>query len=246
MSKVVVWLISASCVVLGFFIINGFRAEGTERQIGGVTSSIHIEGLLEQLHELEAEKQTLIESVREKEAEIKNFEDRSILFAQTEEGVLYQISEARVLAGLTDVVGPGVQIILNDRPRGSLGLNNQYDLSSFIVHDTDLLEVVNELRAAGAEAIEINGVRILGSSRISCGGPTINVGRDQRFTPPFVIKAIGDPQMLSEKFREADSVYHLLVFYGLEFSVEILDNLSIARYYGPVELEFATPVMGDM
>ena len=40
----------------------------------------------------------------------------------------------------------------------------------YIVHDSDLLEVVNELRAAGAEAVAINGVRIIGSSRISCGG----------------------------------------------------------------------------
>ena len=82
------------------------------------------------------------------------------------------------------------------------------------------LEVINELKAAGAEAIGINGVRILGNSRISCGGPTINVGDDQRFAPPFVIHAIGDPDALAGYFQSPDSIYHILTFYGLEFSIK--------------------------
>jgi len=244
MYKKGIWLVSVTCVLLGFFAVSGFGAAGDEIQIGGVTSALHIERLLTQKEALESQKQSLIESVQEKETLIKRFEDRSVSIGQTDEEIKRQIFDARVLAGLTDLQGQGIRIVLNDRPRESIILGEQYNLSSFIVHDTDLLGVVNELRAAGAEAIEINGVRILANSRISCGGPTINVGREQRFTPPFVIHAIGDPQMLSGNFQRPDSIYHMLVFYGLEFRIETMDNVKIPRHYGTIELEYAVPAVG--
>jgi len=244
MYKKGIWLVSITCVILGFFAVNGFGVAGDEIQIGGVTSALHIERLLTQKEALESQKQSLIESVQEKEALIKRFEDRSVSIGQTDEEIKRQIFDARVLSGLTDLQGQGIRIVLNDRPRDSIVLGEQYNLSSFIVHDTDLLGVINELRAAGAEAIEINGVRILANSRISCGGPTINVGREQRFTPPFVIQAIGDPQILSGNFQRADSIYHMLVFYGLEFRIETMDNVIIPRHYGIIELEYAVPAVG--
>ena len=45
----------------------------------------------------------------------------------------------------------------------------------YIIHDDDLLRVINELRAAGAEAIAINGERIVAMSEIRCAGPTLSV-----------------------------------------------------------------------
>ena len=161
------------------------------------------------------------------------------------EEIQKQLFEARVLAGLTDIQGPGVEIILNDRKKDTVMPDELYYITDFIVHDSDLLEVINELKAAGAEAIGINGVRILGNSRISCGGPTINVGKDQRFAPPFIIHAIGDPDALAAYFQRPDSIYHILTFYGLEFSIKKMDNITIPRYYGEVEFKFAKPVKED-
>jgi len=244
MYKKGIWFVTGACVLLGFFAVNRFGITGYEIKIGGVTSALHIERLLTQKEALESQKLMLLESVREKEALIKDFEVKSINLGQTDEELAQQIWKARVLAGLTDLEGPGVRIVLNDRPRESIISGEQYDLSSFIVHDTDLLGVINELRAAGAEAIEINGVRILANSRISCGGPTINVGREQRFTPPFIIHAIGDPQVMTGIFQRPDSIYNMLVFYGLEFSIEPVDKVKIPRYYGTIELEYADPAWG--
>lgn len=59
----------------------------------------------------------------------------------------------------------------------------------YLVHDEDILKVVNELRAAGAEAISINGQRLIANSEIICSGPTIRVNR-RPLAPPFVIKAL--------------------------------------------------------
>jgi len=238
------WLVFVASVLLGFVVVNEFGVAGDEVKIGGVTSALHIENLLAQKEVLDSQKQALLESVLEKEALLKDFEVRSVRIGLTDEELKQQIWNARVLAGLTELQGQGVRIVLNDRPRDSIVFDEQFELSSFIVHDTDLLGVINELRAAGAEAIEINGVRILANSRISCGGPTINVGREQRFTPPFIIHAIGDPQALAGIFQEPDSIYHMLVFYGLEFRIEIMDIVNIPRHYGTTNLEYALPAKG--
>ena len=65
----------------------------------------------------------------------------------------------------------------------------------YIIHDDDLLRVINELRAAGAEAIAINGERIVAMSEIRCAGPTLSVNNN-RSAPPYEIKAIGNPNNL--------------------------------------------------
>jgi uncharacterized protein YlxW (UPF0749 family) len=115
-------------------------------------------------------------------------------------------------------------------------------LGYYIVHDSDLLEVVNELRAAGAEAIAINGVRIIETSRISCGGPTINVGKEQRFVPPFVIHAVGDPEALTSYFQREDSIYQTLMYWGLRFEIKKKDLIQIPRYIGDLEYKYAKPI----
>lgn len=234
-------IITILCVLFGFFISNDFGFSRVDSQIGGVASAQQIEELLNQINELEKQKEQYLIEIREKEALIKYHEESILSLEQTDVEVSAQMMKARVLAGLTDVIGPGIRITMDDRPRSKIEWDEEFDLSSFIVHDTDLLSVVNELRSAGAEAIEINGVRILSSSRISCGGPTINVGREARFAPPFIINAIGNPDDLLAQFQTSDSIYNVLTSFGLEFRIEKQTELLISRYFGSMDLVFANP-----
>ena len=141
--------------------------------------------------------------------------------------------------------GPGIEIILNDRKRDSFLDYDPYMLNYFIVHDSDMLHVINELRGAGAEAIAINGTRIMATSRISCGGPTINVGKSERFAPPFIIHAIGNPDELMAAFQREDSIYHSLIAWGLEFHIRKLDSIEIPRYMGDVDFTYAKSMQED-
>ena len=98
----------------------------------------------------------------------------------------------QMLLGLTPVKGEGIVIRLSDNPQAST--NAGPDAGSFlpgIVHDFDLLQVVNELRSAKAEAIAINGVRITGYTPIRCVGPVIYINYEPK-PAPFVVQAIGD------------------------------------------------------
>jgi len=105
--------------------------------------------------------------------------------------------KARILAGLTDVSGPGVQITLLDADEIS------GSESATIIHDQDVLYVVDTLRALGAYAISINGERIVSTSMIICNGPSIKINR--KFCPiPIVITVAGDPDTLAA-YLESDS-----------------------------------------
>lgn len=237
-------ILSFMTMLLSFFIVKCFDNQRIGYDIGVTTSVRKIQELRSQLKSLQEANSQLKEKLKQKEVVLNKYEEEATGRIYRGEEIRAQLEQARILAGLTDLEGPGVEIILNDRKRDTIMPSELYSISDFIVHDIDLLEVVNELKAAGAEAIAINGTRILATSRISCGGPTITVGADQRFTPPFIIHAIGDPDALASYFKRPDSVYHVLTFYGLEFSIKKLNNVKIPRYYGAVNFNYARPVEG--
>jgi uncharacterized protein YlxW (UPF0749 family) len=103
-----------------------------------------------------------------------------------------EMKKLQALLGLTPITGPGIVVRLSDNPQASKDAGP--DAGPFlpgIVHDFDLLQVVNELRSAKAEAIAINGIRVTGFTPIRCVGPTIYVNYEPK-PAPFEITAIGD------------------------------------------------------
>jgi len=106
------------------------------------------------------------------------------------------LQELKVFAGLTKVVGPGVIVTLRDSGKGNAGMGLNIGVPSDInIHDTDVLKVVNELIASGAEAVSVNNHRVAGNTSFRCVGPTILVN-DVKIASPVVVRAIGDPTTL--------------------------------------------------
>ncbi len=111
-----------------------------------------------------------------------------------------QIRELQSLACLTPVTGPGLRIVLSDNPQAAAaGVNSSIPLPG-LVHDYDVLQVVNELRAAKADAIAVRGaggkpIRITGTTPIRCVGPVIFINW-KPVAAPFSIEATGDTNTL--------------------------------------------------
>ena len=135
------------------------------------------------------------------------------------------LQEKRILTGVEAVKGPGILIKVNDRS------NNGEQVEMFdLVHNTDILNIVNDLRAAGAEAISIEGERVTWGSKIQCGGPIIWVN-DESTTAPFVMKVIGDPSILFAAVTAPNTYTDLLrSVYNLEVRVRVSENLEILGY----------------
>lgn len=138
-----------------------------------------------------------------------------------------QIDKLEVLSGTTAVHGEGITITLYD------GIT-----SDALVHDSDVLTVVNELRVAGAEAISVNEQRITATSPIRCVGSVIQVNY-QKVAAPFVIKAIGKSQYLESALTVKNGVVDMLKGYGLKVTLTRENNLVIPGYEGATTFEYA-------
>jgi uncharacterized protein YlxW (UPF0749 family) len=126
---------------------------------------------------------------------------RSSLSEEQAKQLNAQISELQLISGLTPISGPGVTVRISDNPDAADAAGGAANaFAPGLVHDFDLLQVVNELRSAKAEAIAVNGRRITGYSPIRCVGPVIYVNWEAAASP-FIVQAIGDTDTLTSALK---------------------------------------------
>lgn len=102
------------------------------------------------------------------------------------------LQQVKDFAGLTAIEGPGIIVTLRDFAAAAMDGISQ---GNAIIHDVDVLKVVNELWASGAEAISVNGHRVSSRTSFRCVGPVIHVDNIP-ISSPVVIRAIGDSSTL--------------------------------------------------
>jgi len=148
----------------------------------------------------------------------------------------------KTISGFLDVEGAGIIIKVSDSERE---LYEFEDPNNIIVHDSDILRIINDLRIAGAEALSINGQRVISISEIKCAGPTITIN-NYTYGQPFIIKAIGNKDTLSAAVKSPDSHATILRdIYGLGVEVEVYDNVRISRYHNNISWKYLTPKEGE-
>ncbi len=152
------------------------------------------------------------------------------------------VDQASLLASLTPVQGPGVVVTLTDSKK-KLPTSMPVGMAPpNIIHDSDINQVVNELRAAGAEAIAVNNQRLVVTSAIRSAGPTILVNNAPQ-TPPYVIKAIGDPKTLTLAMNLPGGVAtQLKAFDPAMFTVQQATTLTLPAYTSSGVPRYARPV----
>ena len=148
-----------------------------------------------------------------------------------------EIKQGNKMIGLTEVTGPGVIVTLSDSKKDSSSVLNP---NTLLVHDADVLSVINELKNAGAEAISINEQRLVPTSSISCGGNIIDIN-GEKVGAPFEIKAIGLPEQLSALSRQGG---YLEILKNASIGVELKksNNITIPKYTGIIEYNYAKTV----
>lgn len=151
-----------------------------------------------------------------------------------------QLSAAELQAGLVAVTGPGVRVTLTDAPNDVKPAGVSAD--ALVVHQQDIQAVVNALWAGGAEAMTIQGQRVISTTGIKCVGNTV-VLHGVPYAPPYVIEAIGDDQQLRLGLDDSRAVqiYQQYVdAYRLGYSVESVSSLDMPAYQGALSLRHAT------
>ncbi|WMJ76722.1 MULTISPECIES: DUF881 domain-containing protein [unclassified Sedimentibacter] len=128
--------------------------------------------------------------------------------------------------GFTDVRGPGIYFKISD----STIEDDSLDIMQKIVHDVDITVLLNDLKAAGAEAIAVNSKRIINISEVVCAGPLIKVN-GEGVSAPFFISAVGDMEDLYTAVTEEGTyAYDLKNTYGMAVDVIMSYNVPIPKY----------------
>lgn len=158
----------------------------------------------------------------------KSTENNSYLEQKEEE-----IKQGNKIIGMTEVTGPGVIVTLSDSKKdASTALN----VSDLLVHDADVLSVINELKNAGAEAISINDQRLVPTSSIVCGGNIIEIN-GEKVGAPFEIKAIGLPEQLAALSRPGGYL-EILKKATVGVDLKKSNSITIPKYTGVIAYKF--------
>ena len=147
-----------------------------------------------------------------------------------------QIQDGNKIIGLSEVKGPGVIITVADSDETGMVLN----ANNLLVHDKDILKIVNELKNAGAEAISINDQRVVITTAIMCGGNIININ-GERIGSPFEIKAIGLPETLANLARPGGYLSELKDN-RIKVDLKKSNDITIPKYNGVLNFKYAESV----
>ena len=227
------------CAIVGFLLAAQLRTV----QLTGAAdaaSAARLETLQDLYNELTAERDGLAEQVSQLQGELALYRDEAASGQAGSEALRAEVDQLEITAGLTDVEGPGVTVILED----SSSANLTGDEADYLIHDSDLLSVINELRSAGAEAISLNGERILATSEVRCTGAVVTVN-GRRYAAPYIIFAIGDKDTLYSALTMRSGVVDVLSQWGITVKVTASDLLLIPKYNGSIDYEYARSVLPD-
>ncbi|MBR0597060.1 DUF881 domain-containing protein [Sinanaerobacter chloroacetimidivorans] len=178
----------------------------------------------------------LVEDAKVKLSEYETLaenEDRSL-----QDKLLEDLDYYKLISGAAKVHGEGVIVYIDD---GTRELYEGEDPNAVLVHDMDILTIINELNRSGAEVLSVNGQRITNMTSISCSGYTIRIN-DQFFARPFEIRAIGDSKRMAAALIGPEGYGTLLKDYGVIFKLTIEDDLIISKYSEEQKYEYMTKV----
>ena len=186
-------IISMVSLVLGFILAYSYSisSNDTKENASDVSSFQEQEKYREKLVEQKERNKELTEEIIVKQQKVRDYEQS---FVKSEESVEELVEEAellRLLIGDIPSQGKGITVSLED---GAYNPSKE-NPNDYIVHESHVFKVINELKISGAEAISINGQRLHANSYIRCTGPVIMID-GRTFPAPFTIEAVGDPKVL--------------------------------------------------
>lgn len=157
--------------------------------------------------------------ISEYQSEVSNSKDSSDILNK-------ELSETNRYLGYTKLQGEGIEITLSD---------NEFKG----IDRWDLLQLVNELKLAGAEAISINNERIVSTTEIATVGSQFILINGNRIPSPFVVKAIGDKKYLESAITIKGGYIDEMQVNEKTVSYEVKDFIEVPAYSGKINFEYA-------
>lgn len=229
--------LTAVAVAAGFFLVAQVRTEHSI-ETGLQVSSGRLGEVAYRYRDAEHQDAALRDRLAILRQQIADEEQQAAAGRQATQALDDDLERLRALAGLTPVQGPGVLVTIADSNRP---LRPGEDPNLVLIHYSDVHAVVATLLAAGAEAVAVNGERVVATTGISCVGTTI-LCNARRLAPPYRIEAIGDPAALRAAVSAQGGILDELRSFGFPVSVVAESDVRLPAYAGTFVHRFARPV----
>lgn len=227
------FIIFIACIIIGILFVANFHMDDK-------MSAFNLTA--REYHDLNAEKGTILKDIaklRDKNDEYSDKIDDYEKSYKNEDEILGNVQKEiqynNMIIGMTPVQGEGVEIVLSD---GIDSISDGYADDNLLLvktlHDNDMMEVINELKMAGAEAISVNNQRVILNSEIMCGWAFLSINGVK--TPgPFTVKAIGNSTIMNSVLNRTDGYIQLLRNRDIHVSISEEKNIEIPSYNGDVD-----------
>lgn len=236
--RVTVWqiVLAGALAVAGFLTATQIHTERLIRQHLNVPSS-RLAELASLLQEQERRRALLEAEIADLQLALVEAEHAATAGAAGLARLNRTLQTLRAQAGLLPLEGPGVLIEMRD---STLPFQPGDDPNKTILHYTDLHSVINDLWAAGAEAIAVNDERITVQTGVNCVGTTI-LCNTKRIAPPYRIVAIGPPDELAAYVRRPGGAVEILTAFSFPVHIRSEARVAVPAYRGILQFNYARP-----
>lgn len=220
-------IIGLICLILTTLIFVQFK---TIKQTDIITlDNMRQDELRTEITTFKQKAEEVTKQIKETELKISEYEETIYTDKQASELLQKELEQQNNLLGKNAVKGSGVIITLSDTRAQRITAE-------------DLRQLLNELKAAGAEAISINGQRIVYDSYIvDIGGTHIRINGREMIVSPYEVKVIGNPTYLESGLSKKQYGYiDIKLEEGKDITLVRKDNIVINAYTGNLDMEYAT------
>lgn len=161
--------------------------------------------------------------INELNSNIKEYENNNNV--NSEKLIDEELKNTEIMLGYTDLVGEGIIITLEDNNRRKIDAN-------------DILYLINQLWVAGAEAISVNGKRIVSTSEVTLVNFEKIYVNTERLDGPYVVKAIGNKQELERVLANKNGYISEMLGNGKNVSYELYDHVKVPKYKNEIRIKY--------
>lgn len=203
------------CIILGVMLALQYKSVNYNQSMASY-ENMRLDELKNELITMQNQKNSLQERLAELQDENQTYAKVKAGDSEASQQIQNSLKKARIFAGLETVKGAGIIVTLDD-------------YASIHVMDYDILNIVNELRASGAQAISVNDERIVAMTEIREAGQYVMINGRQ-YKAPFTIKAIADPDDLEHSLTLIGGVVEMLKEDLLNVTIKKADEIVINKF----------------
>lgn len=223
--------VALACAVIGFVVMTAVRSHPPSPE-ARLPRQYRLAALIQRQQKTAAKLRTEVDQLRKDVADASLGPDNGESSSRAS-----AMRASRLAAGLVAVRGPGMRVELAD---SALQDSPSGDVNDLVIHSSDVQAVVNALWRSGAEAMSINGQRLVSTSAVLCVGNTLLLNGTVH-SPPYVVSALGADR---NKFNEdalIDRLRRDAEAFGLKLSIRSVGNVNIPAYDGSTAPKYARP-----